>query len=65
MSVANLYLRALSSPGPDQPKLSAVIADWDLGGGLLTAELSEAHTEPAKRAPHPGQSSQRTLRAAG
>lgn len=30
MSMANLYLRALSSPGPDQPKFCAAVIDWDL-----------------------------------
>ena len=64
MSIANLYLRALSSPGPDQPKLSAVITDQDLEG-VPTAEFSEAHKGPAKRAPHPRQSSRHMARAAG
>ena len=64
MSMANLYLRALSSPGQDQPKLSTVITDWDLEG-VLTAEFSKAHMGPAKRAPHPRQSSRRMARAAG
>ena len=51
MSMANLYLRALSSPGQDQPKLSTVITDWDLEG-VLTAEFSKAHMGGQPRGLH-------------
>lgn len=64
MSVANLSLRALSSPGPDQPKLFMAVIDWDLEGALM-ALFAGAHTEPAKRVSHPRQSSRQIGRAAG
>lgn len=64
MSMANLYLRALSSLGPNRPKPSAAVMDWDLEG-VLTALFTEAHAELARRAPHPRQSRRRMARAAG
>lgn len=54
--VANLCLKALSSPGSDQPKLFTVLGDWDLEG-VLVALFAEARMEPAERAPNSRQSS--------
>lgn len=54
--MANLYLKALSSPGSDQPKLFTVLGDWDLEG-VLVALFAEARIEPAERAPNSRQSS--------
>lgn len=54
--VANLYLKALSSPGSDQPKRFTVLGDWD-PEGVLVALFAEARMELAARAPHSRQSS--------
>lgn len=50
--MANLYLRALSSLGLDQPKLVAVVPDGGLEG-VLIALSAEAPIELAERAPSP------------
>lgn len=49
MSAANLWLRALSPPGSDQPKLFAALIGWGLEG-VLVALIAEAQMGPAKRA---------------
>lgn len=64
LSVANLYLRALSSTELNQPKLVAVVIAWDLWA-VLIALLMQAHGAPAERTPHPRQKASRVGRLAG